>query len=194
MRFRTGAYSQFFFVRSGIAAVGVGKQFLSWQAQGQGIIDYFLHTFTVINNYGEEEIMAKLIKRPRFNTKQTETAGMPMLVIKGVLVSLVISVVLTVLLSIFSLMAENVYVDNYLHYIMVAITIVSIFAGSAYATQKAGARGLLIGASVGIVYVLVSIGLGMEINNETISVMVLANKFVAGVAVGALGGLVGVNL
>jgi len=81
-----------------------------------------------------------------------------------------------------------------MQYIMVGVTLTSIFIGSAYATQQAQAMGLIIGMTIGIIYVLVSLSIGIELNNETLSIFVVANKLVAGLAAGALGGLVGVNL
>ena len=138
--------------------------------------------------------MTKPIKRARINTRQQEAIGLPLVIFKGILVSLGLSVMLTVLLAVFSLLVESAFIDRYLSYIIVAITMISIFAGSAYASHRAGSKGLLLGAIVGAIYVVVSVGIGMELNQETISLLVLANKFAAGVAVGALGGLLGVNL
>lgn len=138
--------------------------------------------------------MAKLMKRSRVAVKQQETTGIPFAIFKGVMMSLGVSVILAILLSVFVLLVENTYVEQYLNYFMVAVTLVSIFCGSVYATQKVGARGLLIGAVVGGIYIIISVAIGMELNKETISLLVFANKFAAGIAVGALGGLLGVNL
>ena len=138
--------------------------------------------------------MAKIMKRARAVVKQQTASGIPSTVLRGLLASLGLSVMLTVLLSVFTLLVENSFIDGYLNYIMVAVTILSIFTGSVYAAHRAGSRGLLVGALVGAVYVLISVAIGMEINKETISLLTLANKFIAGVAVGALGGLMGVNL
>lgn len=138
--------------------------------------------------------MAKPMKRTRVTVKQQEAIAIPIVIFKGIMASLGISIVLITLLSIAALVGENTFVDRYLSYIMVAITMTSIFIGSVYAAQKVGSKGLVIGAVVGALYVLVSVGIGMEVNKETISLLVLANKFAAGMAVGALGGLLGVNL
>lgn len=138
--------------------------------------------------------MAKPVKRTRVTAKQQEAIAIPFVILKGIVVSLGTSIALTTLLSIFALVTENTFIDRYLSYIMVAIMMTSIFIGSVYAGQKVGSKGLVTGATVGALYVLISVGIGMEINNETISIFVLANKFAAGAAVGALGGLLGVNL
>ncbi|MPN12485.1 hypothetical protein SDC9_159803 [bioreactor metagenome] len=81
-----------------------------------------------------------------------------------------------------------------MQYIMVGVTMVSIFVGSVYATQKSESKGLIIGMAIGFIYVLCSIGIGLEITHEPVVLLVLVNKCIAGLAAGALGGLVGVNL
>lgn len=138
--------------------------------------------------------MTKYTGKTRGNTKIRKSSRSVVLVFVGVVVSLVVSLVCTVFLSLVSLVSEGSFIEQYMQYIMVAVTMVSIFIGSVFATQKAAAKGLLIGIAVGFIYVIVSVGFGMELCQETISLLVFANKFVAGIAVGALGGLIGINL
>jgi len=138
--------------------------------------------------------VSKRIDRTRFNTKPPKVSGTAVLILKGVLVSLIVALVFTLFLSVISLVTDNTYVDFYIQYIMVGVTMISIFIGSAYATQQASSKGLLIGMFIGVIYVLLSVGLGMEISHESVSILVLTNKFVAGIGAGILGGLVGVNL
>lgn len=138
--------------------------------------------------------MARVNRRGRFNAQPQKTPGMAVLIFKGILVSLAVSLVCILFLSLVSLATESVFIENYLRYIMVGVTVASIFVGSAYAAQRAGSAGLMIGMAVGIVYVLVSIGVGLEMSSDSVSFLVLGNKFLAGIAAGALGGLVGVNL
>lgn len=138
--------------------------------------------------------MSKRIASTRFNTKPSKVSGTGELIVRGVMVSLLVSMVCTVLLSLISLITEDTYIDSYIQYIMVGVTMLSIFVGSMYATRQAASKGMLIGTFVGVVYVLLSAGLGMEMIQEYISIAILANKLVAGVAAGILGGLVGVNL
>ncbi|GMA99612.1 TIGR04086 family membrane protein [Pelosinus sp. IPA-1] len=137
--------------------------------------------------------MSKYVRRTRFNTTP-QGPGMASLIIKGVFVSIIASLVCTLFLSLISLVTENTYIDNYMQYVMVGVTMVSIFIGSVYATQKASSRGMVIGIMIGFIYVLISVGIGMEMSQESISPFVLANKVIAGIAVGILGGIVGVNL
>ncbi|AIF51903.1 TIGR04086 family membrane protein [Pelosinus sp. UFO1] len=137
--------------------------------------------------------MSKYVRRTRFNTTP-QGPGMASLIVKGVFVSIITSLVCTLFLSLVSLVTENTYIDNYMQYVMVGVTMVSIFIGSVYATQKASSRGMVIGIMIGFIYVLISVGIGMEMSQESISPFVLANKVMAGIAVGILGGIVGVNL
>lgn len=138
--------------------------------------------------------MAKVSKSSRFGAQPKKVPGVAVLMFKGILVSLAVSLVCILFLALAGLATETLFVDNYIRYIMVGVTMVSIFIGSAYAAQRAGAAGLIIGMAVGTVYVLISLAIGLEMSQDSVSVFVLASKFLAGIAAGALGGLVGVNL
>lgn len=138
--------------------------------------------------------MAKVTRRTRVNVPTQKVPGAVMAIGAGVLVSLIVSLVAIVFLSVVSLATESLFIENYLRYIMVAVTVTSIFIGSAFAAQRAGGAGLLVGMAVGLMYVLISVGVGLEMAQEPVSLLVLANKAFAGIAAGALGGLVGVNI
>ncbi|HWQ61339.1 MAG TPA: TIGR04086 family membrane protein [Negativicutes bacterium] len=138
--------------------------------------------------------MAKVTRRTRANVQPNRVPAVATAIGKGVLVSLIVSLVAIVFLSVVSLATESLFIDNYLRYIMVGVTVASIFIGSAYAAQRAGGLGLLVGMAVGLIYVLISVGVGLETTPEPVSLLALANKLFAGIAAGALGGLVGVNL
>jgi putative membrane protein (TIGR04086 family) len=138
--------------------------------------------------------VAKVTRRTRVSVQTQKVPGAAMAIGAGVLVSLMVSLVAITFLSVVSLATESLFVENYLRYIMVAVTVTSIFLGSAFAAQRAGGAGLLVGMAVGLMYVLISVGVGLEMTQEPVSLLVLANKAFAGIAAGALGGLVGVNL
>lgn len=138
--------------------------------------------------------MAKVTRRTRVSVPTQKVPGAVMAIGTGVLVSLMVSLVAIVFLSVVSLATESLFVENFLRYIMVAVTVTSIFIGSAFAAQRAGGAGLLVGMAVGLMYVLISVGVGLEMTQEPVSLLVLANKAFAGIAAGALGGLVGVNI
>jgi len=138
--------------------------------------------------------VAKVTGRKRYGTQPQRAAGIAVPVFQGLVVSLVVSVISVVFLSFITLTSDSTFVEAYLKYIMVAVTMVSIFIGSAFATSKVESRALLVGMAVGCIYVLISVGIGLEITNDSITWPVLANKFLAGLAAGALGGVIGVNL
>lgn len=136
----------------------------------------------------------KVSRQPRFKVLPKKAPGFAVLIFKGVLVSLFVSLICILFLSLASLATDNLVLEDYLQYIMVAVTMISIFLGGAFAAQRAGSAGLIIGMAVGVVYVLISIAIGIESTPETLSFWILGNKLLAGLAAGALGGLVGVNL
>ena len=123
-----------------------------------------------------------------------KTAGTPMSIILGFIVSVCISLLFITLLSIINVVSDTFYIDNYLQYLMVVINMLSIFIGSVYAAQRVQSKVLWTGMAVGFLYVVFSIGIGMTMSGETISLSLLAGKLLTGLAAGALGGLVGVNL
>lgn len=138
--------------------------------------------------------MAKVSRRTRFNAQPPKKVGATVLILQGVLVSISVSLVCVVSLALISLASENNSVENSLNYIMIGVTLISIFIGSVYATQKAQTMGLVIGVAVGAIYVLAALAIGIELTPDTLSLLVVANKLAAGMAAGALGGMVGVNL
>jgi putative membrane protein (TIGR04086 family) len=116
------------------------------------------------------------------------------LIIAGVMMSLAISAFAVIFLSVFFLVSESSFVERNLQYVIVGITMISIFLGSVYATFKVESKGLIVGLIVGLCYVSVSILIGFYVAQDNLSIGVLLNKYLAGIAAGGLGGLVGVNL
>lgn len=84
--------------------------------------------------------MSKRIDRTRLHTKTPKVSGTAMLIFKGVLVSFSFSIACVVLLAVISLVSENTYVDDYIQYIMVGVTMLSIFVGSACCSSRCGKR------------------------------------------------------
>jgi len=138
--------------------------------------------------------VARVSKRSRYSTSPQRASKIAILLFKGVVAGLGVAIIGSILLSLASLTTDNVFIEEYNRYIMIGITVVSIFVGSAYAARKAGSHGIMIGITVGILYVLITIAIGMEISQDSPALLILTNKFVAGIAAGALGGMVGVNL
>jgi putative membrane protein (TIGR04086 family) len=138
--------------------------------------------------------LGKSDKRTRLGLPVQNKSNASSLIAKGVIVSLALSILFIICLSILALLTEEIFIETYIQYIMVAISITSIFAGSTYAASKSQSLGLFIGVSIGIIYVLISIGLGMKFSSSSLTLLIFLNKIITGMAVGAVGGILGVNL
>lgn len=138
--------------------------------------------------------MAKAVKYRKGGMPPARSTGIAMSIILGFIVSVCISLLLITLLSLINVVSDTFYIDNYLQYLMVAVNMLSIFIGSVYAAQRVQAKVLLTGMAVGFLFVVFSVGVGMTMSGEPISLSLLAGKLLTGLAAGALGGLVGVNL
>ncbi|MBP2650071.1 MAG: Protein of unknown function transrane [Firmicutes bacterium] len=138
--------------------------------------------------------MVRSAKNSRYNAKPQRPAGIMVLIFKGVVVGFIVSIIAAVLFALATITTDNDLLEEYNRYIVVAITVISIFLGSAYAAKKAGCQGVIIGISVGVIYVLISVAIGLELDHDSPLLLVMINRLMAGVAAGALGGLVGVNL
>lgn len=138
--------------------------------------------------------MAKPVRKRSTIRLPRKVPKLVALIIAGVMMSLAISILAVIFLSVFFLVSESSFVERNLQYVIVGITMVSIFIGSVYATFKVESKGLVIGLSIGLFYVSVSILIGLYVAQDNLSIWVLLNKYLAGIAAGGLGGLVGVNL
>jgi putative membrane protein (TIGR04086 family) len=138
--------------------------------------------------------VAKVYRNSRFNPQPQRNQGLAGPLLRGIIVSLVVSLVCAFGLTIITLVTDILFIDNYLQYIMVGVTMISIFIGSAFAALRAGSHGLLIGVAIGICYVLISVVIGTNLSQESLGILMLLNKLVAGIGAGVLGGLIGVNL
>ncbi len=138
--------------------------------------------------------MTKPVKRKSRIPLPRKVPKLVALIIAGVMMSLAISAFAVIFLSVFFLVLESSFVERNLQYVIVGITMISIFLGSVYATFKVESKGLIVGLIIGLCYVSVSILIGFYVSQDNLSIGVLLNKYLAGIAAGGLGGLVGVNL
>ena len=113
---------------------------------------------------------------------------------KGVLASILVSIGCLLLISIITLFTDNNYIENHIQYMMIAVTLISIFVGSVCATCRTQSRGLIVGMTVGLLYVLLSITISFTLHQDNMIILILITKCLAGLGAGAMGGLVGVNL
>lgn len=115
-------------------------------------------------------------------------------IIKGVVLSLFLALTSTLILTFLLSYWDLSFVEAHLQWIMVAITVISIFIGSTYSTYRVESKGLIIGILVGLFYILSGVAVTWTLGNDSFSLLLFTNKLVAGIAAGALGGLLGVNL
>lgn len=137
--------------------------------------------------------MAKITRHTRA-TQPPSVQNIFVRIAKGILVSIVVSICCLILVSVVTLFTENNYIETHIQYIMVAITLISIFIGSVWATRHTESMGLIVGMIVGLLYVLFSMIISYALNQDSIIFLIVISKILAGLGAGAMGGLVGVNL
>ena len=157
-----------------------------------GIFGYDMHKFTV--KLGGGTTVAKNTRNLKKTVQQTSVFTLSSRIMKGLGVSVGVSIGCLILLSIFTMFSESSYLENHIQYVMVAVTMVSIFIGSVCSTLRTESMGLIIGMVVGLLYVVLSIAISCIFNQEAIVIVMIVSKVLAGLAAGAIGGLVGVNL
>ncbi len=129
-------------------------------------------------------------KNPSLKDKQ----GLIYCVIKGVVLSLFLALASTLILTFLLSYWDLSFVEAHLQWIMIAITVISIFIGSTYSTYRVESKGLIIGVLIGLFYILAGVTVTWALGNDSFSLLLFTNKLIAGIAAGALGGLLGVNL
>lgn len=138
--------------------------------------------------------MAKQNRKATYPQPPKSPANYIAAILKGVVVSIIISVICALFLSLLVLISDNRHLEEYLDHIMIGVALASVFLGSLYAAKKVASRGLLVGIGIGIIYALFSVGVSSELGQNQILLPMLANKLAAASLAGALGGFVGINL
>lgn len=115
-------------------------------------------------------------------------------IVKGTALSVLVSLIFSLFLAVISMVADLASIERYMSYIVLGATVCSVFIGSAYAARQAKIHGVLIGAGVGIAYVLAASLFNMHISTETFHLIILGKKMAITAATGAIGGVVGVNI
>jgi len=113
-------------------------------------------------------------------------------VLLGVLTALVLAFVLSGVVGV--IIYQGWLSDIHSPITMTVVSFVCLFAGGVYAGRRAGRAGWVHGALTGFLYlVLVSI-IGLLVFDQLASVVVLLQRLAVGVALGAVGGTVGINI
>ena len=126
----------------------------------------------------------KFIKKISKETGNTESNN-----ITKILKGSVISIILTIIgLLVYSIILANTEIgESTVNYIVMGITSISILIGSILSISKIEKKGILNGAIVGGIYVIV-IYLLSSINFSSIILMVVS------IIAGMIGGIIGVNI
>lgn len=115
----------------------------------------------------------------------------------GVLYSIILSITLSAILAVIYLNSNSIineFIDRFTAYIVFAISLISIFCSSILIVRKNHSKTLIIGLAIGGLYTIFISVIGYQFFHDSFVFSVFANKFLAGVAAGGLGSLVGVNL
>lgn len=139
-----------------------------------------------------------MVKKPgHFNrtvSHPSSTVSVGLVIAKGVLVSFIASFILATIFSFTAALSDHDFLESYQDYLIAIITMTGIFIGSMCAAKRAESKGLLIGVTVGAVYMLISVAIGAIMNGEFVAPMLLGSKLAAAGLAGMLGGFIGVNL
>lgn len=124
--------------------------------------------------------------------EESEMKKKVMAIIKGCLFAIILSVIL---LTIYALLLVNTTIsENTMMPVVLTITGISILMGGTISSRKMKKNGLIYGAVVGFVYVLI---LYVASSISMVGFSLSANSFImlgVGVITGIIGGIIGVNL
>lgn len=126
------------------------------------------------------------------NERKSKENGNFARIVKGSLVSIILTTILLIIFSI--ILAYTNIPENTMIPVITIITAISILVGSIISVSKIEKKGILNGAFVGLIYILIIYAIssivkgnfGININ----SIILIASAMVAGM----LGGIIGVNI
>lgn len=112
-------------------------------------------------------------------------------ILKGVLISIIFTLIF---LFIFSMLLTYTNIsEQFIAPVIIVITAISIFIGSSIGNLKMKKNGLLNGAIIGGIYILIIYFLSSIINNNFSITTQSIIMIIAGMICGMLGGIIGVN-
>lgn len=130
-----------------------------------------------------------MVKMKEMNTEGT-TSNL-VRVLKGSAFSVVITLILLLIYS--ALLTYTSLNENTMPIFIIAITVISILAGSLISSLNIRKNGLTNGALVGLVYILVIYLLSSVISKNFSLNMYSIIMMIASIMAGAIGGIIGVN-
>lgn len=112
----------------------------------------------------------------------------------GVLQSFLCATVFLLILTSILFFSDYSIESDVLDYVMIIMTLLSIFVAGFIAGYKLKTKGWLVGLLIGTLYAAISAGIGMEFVAAFSGYMLLGSKCILGALAGALGGIIGVNV
>jgi len=112
-------------------------------------------------------------------------------ILKGTIISIILTLILLLIFA--TILTYTTVAENTIPAVIIVITAISLLIGSTVVGRKARRNGLLNGAIIGVIYLLliyiISSILGGNFNLGLKSVIMI----IAGISFGILGGIIGVN-
>jgi|GEM_PF-311278 len=133
--------------------------------------------------------------KPTYSAKTQEEGSQSntyMVMLKSLLVCLIISFVMILLYAL--ILSFTSISDASMSKVTQSIMIISVAISSAYGSKRTRRRGWLFGSVLGAVFAILLIPFGMALGQEFTMDIYLIAKLLVSAVVGAIGGIIGVNL
>jgi len=123
---------------------------------------------------------------------ETDHSSTYMVMLKSLLVCFIISFVMILIYAL--ILSFSSISDTSMSKVTQTILIISVAISSAYGSKKTRHRGWLFGSVLGIIFAILLIPFGMALGQAFVFDVFLLAKLLVTAAVGAIGGIIGVNL
>ena len=114
-------------------------------------------------------------------------------ILKGVGISFGLTLICLTIFS--ALLTYTNLSESLIQPVVIAVTGISILAGSFFATRKVGKNGIIKGIEVGIIYILLIYAISSIVNGGNFTLTIgSVIMILIGILCGAIGGIIGVNI
>lgn len=83
---------------------------------------------------------------------------------------------------------------QYLYYVIIAIHVISVVAGSIMAVRRVGGKGLWLGSSIGALYAIITLIIGLYVYHVPFNITKILLEAISCVLLGVLGAFIALNL
>jgi putative membrane protein (TIGR04086 family) len=115
-----------------------------------------------------------------------------MIMLKSILVCFIISFIMILIYAL--ILSFSSISDASMSKVTQTILIISVAIASAYGGKRTRQRGWLFGAVLGLIFSILLVPFGMAVGQDFVIDIFLVAKMLVTAAVGAIGGIIGVNL